>query len=422
MNLPLLSLAALLIAILISCFTRLNAGLLAIAFAFILGVLLKSMTPSEVVGGFPSGLFLTLVGVTLLFAQAQTNGTLDKVAQRAIKLARGNRGLIPIIFFVLALVVSGVGPGNIAATALLAPVAMAVAGRAHISAFLMAIMICNGAGAGSLSPFATGGIIANGLMAKAGMPDAAWPNFYNTLLAQSVVAFAGYFTLGGWKLFRKPSPDVVVHGNPTTTVNQLDPFDGKQKLTLAVIAGLVISVIGFKLDVTIGAFIGAGVLALTRSADEETAVKAIPWNTILMVCGVTVLVAMLEKTGGMDLFTSLLAKLASQRSITGVIAFITGLVSVYSSSTGVVLPTFLPAIPSLIEKLGGGDPLAIAYSINVGSHLVDVSPLSTLGALCIANAADGENRTRLFHKMLGWGLSMAVVGAVVCFVFFGLLR
>ena len=150
MNLPLLSLAALLIAILISCFTRLNAGLLAIAFAFILGVLLKGMTLSEVVGGFPSGLFLTLVGVTLLFAQAQTNGTLDKVAQRAIKLARGNRGLIPIIFFVLALAVSGVGPGNIAATALLAPVAMAVAGRAHISAFLMAIMICNGAGAGSL--------------------------------------------------------------------------------------------------------------------------------------------------------------------------------------------------------------------------------------------------------------------------------
>ena len=141
-----------------------------------------------------------------------------------------------------------------------------------------------------------------------------------------------------------------------------------------------------------------------------------------MVCGVTVLVALMEKTGGMDLFTSMLAKLASQQTVTGVIAFVTGLVSVYSSSTGVVLPTFLPTIPGLIEKLGGGDALAIAYSINVGSHLVDVSPLSTLGALCIANAAESENRTRLFHKMLGWGLSMAVVGAVVCFVFFGLLR
>ena len=81
MNLPVISLVALIIAILISCFTRLNAGLLSIAFAFIIGVLLKGLKLQEVVGGFPSSLFLTLVGVTLLFAQAQTNGTLDKVAQ-----------------------------------------------------------------------------------------------------------------------------------------------------------------------------------------------------------------------------------------------------------------------------------------------------------------------------------------------------
>lgn len=418
MNLPLLSLIALLVAILISCFTRMNAGLLSIAFAFVLGVLLKGMKLSEVVGGFPSGLFLTLIGVTLLFAQAQTNGTLDKVAQRAIHLARGNAGVIPILFFVLALTVSGIGPGNIAAVALLAPVAMAVAGRAGISAFLMAIMICNGAGAGSLSPFAPGGIIANGLMTKAGMPNVAWPNFYNTALAQTFVALAGYFALGGVKLFRrKPTYEMIEE-----LKHRVEPFDHKQKLTLAVIGALVISVIGFKIDVTLGAFIGAVLLSAARCADEEAAVKAIPWNTVLMVCGVTVLVAMLEKTGGMDLFTSLLAKMAGQRSVTGVIAFVTGLVSVYSSSTGVVMPAFLPTVPGLIEKLGGGDPLAIAYSINVGTHLVDVSPLSTLGALCIANAAESENRTRLFHWMLAWGLSMALVGAVVCFVFFGLLR
>ncbi len=418
MNLPLISLIALIVAILISCFTRLNAGLLSIAFAFIIGVLLKGMKLQEVVGGFPASLFLTLIGVTLLFAQAQTNGTLDKVAQRAIHLAHGNAGLIPIIFFLLALVVSGIGPGNIAAVALLAPVAMAVAGRAGISAFLMAIMVCNGASGGALSPFAPGGIIANDLMAKAGMSDAAWPNFYNTLLAQSVVAFAGYFTLGGLKLFkRRPSTEMIEEMN-----HQVEPFDAKQKLTLAVIVALVFSVVAFKIDVTIGAFIGAAVLSLARTADEEQSVKAIPWNSILMVCGVTVLVAMMEKTGGMDLFTTLLAKLANQSSVTGVIAFVTGLVSVYSSSTGVVLPAFLPTIPGLVEKLGGGDALAIAYSINVGTHLVDVSPLSTLGALCIANAAESENRTRLFHWMLGWGLSMAVVGAVVCFVFFGLLR
>jgi hypothetical protein len=71
--------------------------------------------------------------------------------------------------------------------------------------------------------------------------------------------------------------------------------------------------------------------------------------------------------------------------------------------------------------LGGGDPLAIASSINVGAHLVDLSPLSTLGALVLANAPLSENRTALFNKLLVWGLSMCFVGAVVCFVFFGLL-
>jgi di/tricarboxylate transporter len=418
MNLPMISLLALIAAILVSCFTRLNAGLLSIAFAFLIGVLLRGMKAQEVIAGFPAGLLLTLVGVTLLFAQAQTNGTLDKLAERAVKLARGNAGVIPILFFVLALIVSGIGPGNIAATALLAPVAMAIAGRMGIPAFLMAIMLCNGASGGSLSPFAPGGIIANGLMAKAGMTGAEWPNFFNTLLAQTFVAFAGYFTFGGLKLFRRNAENETVE----TPEDSIEPFDGKQKLTLMVIAAWVVSVIGFKLDVTVGAFLGAAILSLTRTADEEKAVKTIPWNTILMVTGVTVLIAILEKSGGMDLFTSLLARLSTQTSVTGVIAFVTGLVSVYSSSTGVVLPAFLPVIPGLIEKLGGGDPLAIAYSINVGAHLVDVSPLSTLGALCIANAAESENRTVLFNWMLAWGLSMAFAGAVVCFVLFGLLR
>jgi di/tricarboxylate transporter len=146
-----------------------------------------------------------------------------------------------------------------------------------------------------------------------------------------------------------------------------------------------------------------------------------PWSVVLMVCGVTVLIGVADKTGGMDLLTSMLSELSTQETITGVIALVTGVISVYSSSSGVVLPAFLPTIPGLIEKLGGGDALAIASSIIVGAHLVDISPLSTLGALCISNAAPDVDRKRLFNQMLAWGLSMCVVGALVCYIFFGLL-
>ena len=95
----------------------------------------------------------------------------------------------------------------------------------------------------------------------------------------------------------------------------------------------------------------------------------------------------------------------------------TGLVSVYSSTSGVVLPAFLPMVPGLAAQLGGANPLAIAAAMNVGGHLVDVSPLSTIGALCIAGASPDESRP-LFNKLLAWGLSMSVVGAILCYLLF----
>jgi hypothetical protein len=97
-----------------------------------------------------------------------------------------------------------------------------------------------------------------------------------------------------------------------------------------------------------------------------------------------------------------------------VIALVTGLVSTYSSTVGVVLPTFLPMVPSLVRQVGGGDPVAVAISINIGSALVDVSPLSTLGALCLAAIADRTQSRVLFRQLLIWGLSMSVVGALLC--------
>ena len=74
-------------------------------------------------------LFITLAGVTLLFGMANVNGTLQRLAARAVALCRGNAGVIPVMFFVVALVLSSIGPGNIATAALLAPMGMAVGTR-----------------------------------------------------------------------------------------------------------------------------------------------------------------------------------------------------------------------------------------------------------------------------------------------------
>jgi di/tricarboxylate transporter len=416
MSLALLSLLALLAAILISSFTRVNVGVLSVAFAFVIGTVLGDLSVRNVVSGFPSSLFLTLVGITLLFAIARQNGTLDRITAAALRLAHGRAGLVPIIFFFLALAFATAGPGNIAAVAMLAPVAMSAAARAGISPLLMAVLVCNGANAGALSPIAPTGIIANDLMAQIGLLDVEWPNYLNTMLAQSFVAAAGYVALGGVALLVRSDQEV---SSETLGVERL-AWHGRQKWTLSVIALLLAGIVLFDLDVTIGAFLAAALLSVTGASDEREAMELVPWGAIILVCGVTVLVAIVGSAGGIDLATRWIASVSSATSVTGVIAFVTGVLSVYSSSSGVIMPAFLPMGPGLVENLPGADLLAISYSINVGAHLVDVSPLSTLGAICLAGAV-AEHRERLFNQLLFWGLSMSVVGALVCWVFFGLL-
>ncbi|MBI2535526.1 MAG: ester cyclase, partial [Gemmatimonadetes bacterium] len=76
-------------------------------------------------------------------------------------------------------------------------------------------------------------------------------------------------------------------------------------------------------------------------------------------------------TGGVEVIVDGLVRLSTPQTVTGIVAFVSGLVSAYSSTVGVVLPTFLPTVPGLAERLGA-DPMAIASAINVRGHLVDV--------------------------------------------------
>lgn len=423
-----LSLGALILAIVVSCISEVNVGFLAIALAWIVGIYLGGMTLGQLVAGFPVQLFLTLVGVTLLFSQANVNGTLERIAHRAVGLCRGNAGVIGVMFFVLPLALASIGPGNIASAALMAPIAMGVAAQVGIPAFLMAIMVGNGANAGSLSPIAPTGIIVNEIMAKSGLTGYATENYLNNLIAHATVAFAGYFLFGGWRLFARgttsePAPASVGAAAacpPVTAEHQ--SFERRHWITIAAIGTVITSVIVFEANVGMAAFAAAVVLTLLKVADEKKAVQHMPWRVIMMVTGVTVLIALLEKTGGMALFTTMLARTSTPETVTGMTAFFTGLISIYSSTSGVVLPAFLPTVPGLVEKLGGGDALAIASSMNVGGHLVDVSPLSTIGALCLACAPASEDARSLFNKLMAWGLSMSVVGALICWLFFGWLR
>ena len=407
-----LSLIALGVVILVSLTSRINIGVLAVALATIVAVLVAKWKPAEFAGSFPADLFLTLVGVSVLFGAAQANGTLAATAERVVWLSAGRTGLLPILFFVFAGLFSALGPGAISATALLAPLAMTTGLRAGAPPFLLALMVANGANAGTLSPVAAGGLIVSAQMEKAGLVGHEWQAFAANFVAHTVVAAAAFVLFGGLTLIRK--------GRDGAAAITLTPLEGRHWFTLAIVTAWIACVIFLGYPPGLTAFIAAAILIVTKLADDATSLRSVPWAVIVMVCGVGVLVSVMDKTGGMDLFTTGLSKITTPDTANGMMAFVTGLISTYSSTSGVVYPAFLPTVTGLVEKLGGGDPLEIALSINVGAALVDVSPLSTIGALAIAAVPAGAADTKkLFRNMLIWGFAMTLVGAVFCQLFIG---
>ncbi len=404
------SLLALAAAIVLSCTTQLNVGLIAIAAAWAIGVFVAGWPGEIIAAGFPTQLFLTLAGVTLLFAVSDANGTVHGVAARLMRLARGNARIVPLLFFVIAMAIATVGPGAIASVALVVPIAMALGTEARVPALLTALMVANGANAGNLSPFSSVGVIANTKMAAVGLGGHEWKVWGANFAAHLLVGLAAWAMFGGLRRSR---------GERAHAGASAPPLGWRQALTIAAVTAWIAAVVFFGVHVGFSAFAAAVLLVVARAADETAAVKRMPWSAILMVCGVSLLIAVLEKTGGMDLFTRLLAGLATPATINGTIAFVTGTISTYSSTSGVVLPTFLPTVPGLVARVGGGDPLAVALSINVGASLVDVSPLSTIGALCVAAVSDPALSRDLFRRMLIWGLAMTLVGALLCQAFAG---
>lgn len=416
-----LSLIALIIALTISCLSPKNIGVLAIALAFIVGGLIAKMAPGKIIGGFPLSLFMTLAGVTYLFGIAQVNGTINKITQYAVRAVRGNVALLPIVLFFVAFGLSAIGPGQISIAALMAPAVMILAEEVRIPPLLMAVVVGNGAQAGAASPIAPAGIIANSLSAKIGITGIALPLFVNVAVGHLAAGILGYVLFGGLKLWKRQSEETTAVVKAILNV-EVEAFSRQQLLTLGGIGLLLVSTLFFKFDVGLSAFTIGAALTLLNAGDENKAIKSMPWNTILMVCGVTVLISLMQNVGGMKLFSSIIASVSTPYTATLVVGFVAALLSAYASTSGVIMPAFIPLAPDLVANMGGGDVLALIYTIVLAGHLTDVSPLSTTGALMIGAAGPKSDKQKLFRSMLLWGLGMSVGGAVISWLFFTVLH
>jgi di/tricarboxylate transporter len=420
-NLDAISLIALAVAIVISIWKKINLGILSLALAFVIGVLLGGKTPKEIVAGYPADLLITLLGISFFFGIANTNGTMDKLMKYAVKSVRGKVGLLPIVIFFAAAIVSSVGAGQISTAAMFASPALLLATETGINPLLMAIMVGCGAQAGIMSPLCPNGIVGNRVIAEMGITEDYSIQFWlHTLVAFLIAALVSYFVYGGTKLWGKDVSGINLESFQNITI---EPFDKKQKVTIGAIILLIVLAIGFRLHVGFTALVISSVLLLAGMVNENECFKNIPWKAIVLVTGVSVLVNLMKNIGGLDLFSSIIASISTPFTVTLVVGFIAALVSAYASTSGVILPAFLPMVPSLVDKLGGGPSMvtALIFTVVVAGHLTDVSPLSTTGAVIVAGAPKGVNEGKLYSGLLIFGFAMSVFAALYCWIAYTIL-
>lgn len=384
-----ISLLSLVIAVAIGFWKDVNVGLVALVFALFVGYYLGGIPVNTIIGYWPVKLFFTTLGITFLFSIAKLNGTLEKISKTIIYQSRGKKILIPIIFYVLAVVVATVGPGNISTSALLLPIGLAIAFRTNISVLLMSSLIIVGSIAGGLSPLAPNGIVALDLAMMNGVGDLGFKIFAINVLSMTLFSILLFIVLGGLKL-----------RGDRVDIEKVDQLNRAQVITLISIVILVIWVVVGGVNVGFAAFTLAAVLIILNVADQNQAILHVPWSTLLLISGTAVLINVINELGGVDLLARLLAGMMNKNTAIPIMSILSGVMSIFSSAVGVVMPTLIPTTVELSNNLNNVvSPTALTITIAVASHIVTMSPFSTMGALALASSPETVDKKKLFRDL-----------------------
>ena len=392
---------------------KVNLGILATGAAFLLGFLVDTgsgvmssaaLKGAPITSQFPFSIFWLTVSVSLMLNVGSENGTFDLIIRRLVSLARGRRSIIPIVVFCTMMVICSVGAGSTGIVVLLCTIAATIAKDQDIDPVFMLLAVLSGATVAIGSPVAVIGIVCNSLAEQIWGEQIAPGYMYLRALVMAVLSFAViYIIFRGWKLERWPVA-------PQTEKQLLNK---SQKITLAGYAVFIVLAIFLKLDMGLAAFLVASVLLLLKCADEKAVIANVPWSSVLLICGMCMLIGVVKEAGGMDLLTSLLGKLMNHYTVKPIYSIIGSILSMVSSVTGVVLPTMIPTIPEIAAETAV-NPYALVTALAYGGNITCVCPISSMGAIALGIMSTNPkwDSNELFKKMMKCSFIMMGVAAL----------
>ncbi len=397
MNIALLSIIALLLAIVIGVTKRVNMGIIALALTFLLATLFFDVSAFGLkkardlyVQGWPMKIFFMMMAAMLMFSFANANGTIKLLAEK-ITYASGKKSkLLPWAFVMTTFTLTALG-ADLSVAAFVLPVAMMAGEKMNLHPIMLSVMTIGGALAGGASPVCIVGIVGSGLALEYGV-STYLPIWFAQMTTVFIEVIFVYFFFKGHK-----SVNAELEG-----FEKPEPFSKKQIMTMVIIGLALASVIFLKMDLAMSAFMAAAVMLLFNVADEKEALQNVSWNVLLLVGGVGVLVFTIKTVGGIDLISNALSSIMTEHTAVPIMSALGASMSFFASATGVVMPTLFPTAVDLSANMSGTvQPIQFMQGILAGSMgATPYSPLSALGAMAMATLPPSVDKEKHFSKMM----------------------
>ena len=388
MSLGIVSLGALLFAIALGVMRKINVGILCIGMALLLSAIYQIKT-GDIMKGFSTSLFLTMTGVTYLFAILSQNDSLTILAAKIVKLAGKRKMMVYVMMFISGFLICAAGPGAIPSLAIIPVLAVPIARSSGLNPILLCLAGQMGVQAGRMSPITPEAAVVLQLMNDQGLAASSMgtmPILYCMLFTE-VLLFGGCFLyFKGWKV-SEPDVDAPEDGELT--------FSSDQLVTLSGLVVMLVCVLVLKMNVGLTSFLVGSVLIALGYGYEKAVVKGIPWDVILMVLGVGMLMQVMMMSGGVDVLSAALSSLMTSSTAAAVMVTTAGILSFFSSGLGVVFPTLIPTAGKIAASLPGVNPVELVAMIVIGGTVTGFSPVSTAGALIMsAVSVNGDEKRR----------------------------
>lgn len=386
------SLIALILVVFIANKKNMNVGLVGIAMAMLIGTIF-GMKAKAIIGGFNTTLFVRAMGMQSLIVVAKMNGTLESISKRIIKFGCGRAiRFLPIILFVLLLLCEYLGTGVFS---LAMPILCALAfemGMPVLKVLGIGLITMSGAGT---SPYAPPGIILRGLAEEAGLTVNLWNTAFSGLIVATTLFVIFYFVFG----WHKQQPIQL------KTEVKVEPLSWKQWCTLAGYLVFVFCNLVLGIDTAVPPIIISIVLCIIGAGDGTQLIKRLPFNSLIMVGGMTIMVGVVNSLGGIDIIIKGLSLVATKTLAPGMMAGLASSMSVISSAQGVVMPTLVPTVGGLCEAMPGLSQQALVTAIGLGAYATGISPMSTTGGNVLANfgtvySPTPQEEKKLFNQLL----------------------